>query len=163
MKLTRGCWVELVQSCSGELSCVVLVYNHLLCIFSTTPNLILEYELTHTSLPPPKPIEDVSWPVSGLAFIPQSDTDHRPKLNILPPPPPILPPLCASLTSHSRKKSLFRISSGRVRRVSNCASCLLKARRVGILLICTVHLRQLLSKSPFPTTFRFPQDVCRWS
>ena len=86
--------------------------------------------------------------------------------NILPPPPPCLPPLLASFTNHSLKKSLFRISSGLVNRVSNCASCRLNASNVGILDICPIkHVSSAMSyKPPFthpntPTPTRSPTSL----
>lgn len=60
--------------------------------------------------------------------------------NKLPPPPPALPPLRASFSNHSLTYSLFRIRSGFVSLVSNCASCLLNASSVGMEVICTHHI-----------------------
>ena len=67
---------------------------------------------------------------------------------MLPPPPPFLPPRCASLTNHCLSKSLFRISSGRANLVSNCASCLLNASNVGILLIYTQSVLARIARRP---------------
>jgi hypothetical protein len=62
-----------------------------------------------------------------------------------PPAPPFLPPLRASVSSHSRKKSLFFISSGLTSLVSNCASCLLKASNVGMLVMRYVIGKSLIN------------------
>lgn len=55
-----------------------------------------------------------------------------------PPPFPPFSPLNASSSIHSRRKSLSFISSTLVSLVCSCASCLLKASRVGILVIYTL-------------------------
>ncbi len=63
-----------------------------------------------------------------LYFIPKSPPKN-------PPPLPPLCPLMASSSIHSRRKSLSFISSTLVSLVCSCASCLLKANKVGILVI----------------------------
>lgn len=62
-----------------------------------------------------------------------------------PPPLPPLSPLMASPSIHSRRKSLSFISATLVSLVCSCASCLLKANRVGILVIYIDSLMSLSS------------------
>lgn len=70
----------------------------------------------------------------GIATFPYSLCRPNSPPSKLPPFPPLCP-LKASPSIHSRRKSLSFISSTSVSLVCSCASCLLKANRVGILVI----------------------------
>ena len=84
--------------------------------------------------------------LGGLATSSPYFSPNSPPNNPPPIPPPS--PLMASSSIHKRRKSLSFISSTLVSLVCSCASCLLKANSVGILVIYMHSLMSVLHCVP---------------